>query len=267
MINKNSLINKLWIPALAVGIGSGLFGCDEDSPHNSEVGIAEAKSSQIIPEWLEERGVPQDSSAKYDERFMNLGWGEDYQDIPDLFRKGLTPGVANSYDERFDKHDVVELFRSGILPQLANQYDKRIAWYDIQKLHKEKISPEVANSYDLDVFNRWNIKEAIELELSPDRAREYDSRFDAKQRLNLHKNNIPPRIADSYDVSFSDSDIVGLHNAEIPIETANRFRQLNELFGVRIGAKDIIRYVGENVLYETVAKRARELSFDQSILR
>ena len=162
-----------------------------------------------------------------------------------LAKRDVPRNSALAYSERFlvDIEEIPRLYNNGTMPGVANSYDETI--FDN--------GDKIINADDAGLDNKT--------------ALEYDSRFSALDRIDLYANNVLPEIANPYHRIFSSDDIIALHKREgIDSKTANNYARLNKIYGVRIGADDIIGFVQKKVSYEVVEKRAKELMVDKSIV-
>ncbi|MBI2507444.1 hypothetical protein HYV89_00650 [Candidatus Woesearchaeota archaeon] len=260
-----TLVNRLMVPVLALGIGSGLVGCtNEENPNKTTAkAMREEKSMEYPLDLLTAKGVNIDSAKAYDKRFL-----PDIEDIAILFQEGVMPGVANRYNKRFNVGDIVYLDHYGIVPEIANAYDNRFDDSDMGILYRNAISPETANSYDNELFDHArDIVAAYNADLENKTALKYDGRFSVTDRVDLYANKVLPETANKYHGTFSGDEIIALHKREnISPRTANRYAELNELYGVRIDADDVIKFVQNKIPYDAVEKRAKELMIDKSIM-
>jgi len=261
-----TLVNKLMVPVLALGIGSGLAGCSKkDNLNDIKLGVMnENRLTEDAVDWLKARIVNIDSAKAYDRRFL-----PEIDDIQILFDRGIMPGVANRYERRFSAMAIPFLDEKGITPEIANAYDPEFDADQIINLHGRVISPEMANRYSRGVFstNAIAIMRAYNVGLDYKMALSYHRNFSADERIDLYVKGVSPETANSYHESLSGYDIIKLHDRieGISPKIANRYIRLNNLYGARITAEDIIGFVSNKIPYHTVKRRAKQLMIDKSI--
>lgn len=163
---------------------------------------------------LVEDGVPRDIAISYGSRFIG-SWGflqdkksdDPLAPITLMHRIGLSPEIANEYDERFNVYSVIDLFEGGISSEVANPYDIRFLFKrDIQRAIKIGLTAEEANKYehrppDLSKPVDWAYGEAslvidhFERGLSYTQANKYDKSFNQLEVRKLDEASVSPEEA------------------------------------------------------------------------
>ena len=272
LFNDMKLIDRLKVPVMVAGLGlAGIAGCGKGEKEGEkdigEIKLKVMKENRLTEnalDWLKARNVNIDSAKAYDERFL-----QNVEDIAILFQNGIMPSTVNAYDERFSVDAITYLYENGVSPEIADAYDKRFNYGNIVRFYRNTISPEIANSYDKELFSPSEfIVDACNAGLENKTALGYNERFPVSDRIDLYANDVLPETANKYHGTFSGDEIIALHKREsIGPGIANRYARLNELYGMRIGAEDVISFVQNKIPYDVVKKRAKELMVDEAIVK
>jgi len=246
-------------------------------------------------EWLEERGVPRDSSDAYDTRF--LGSGENLQHIEWFYGEGITPGIANRFDTP-SLNSVDRLNNTGVSPEFFNALNQDIrdddrlsagtiySWQEnigdtgfinelferfgmmpFERIHKSGVDIDSVLSYDQDAYSTGeNVVGAVELGLNPGVANSYPERFSGRERNGLFGGGISPELARQYDGSFSAHKIGLLHSSGVVPRVANSYVRLNEKYDTSIDAEDIVKFSKLEYTFEEVESVVRRSVLEEVVL-
>jgi hypothetical protein len=282
----NSLATKIMAPIMAGLLAvTGIGGCSSKEKIDQVSTAAEQGQSEYIPQngalfsqdildRFSRRNVPLDTAVAYNPRFtgynkvINSTGSEDSTQITsivDFWERGINPGVANAYNERFSDDDISYLFRRGVLPEEANKYSSIFEVWEIETMHNLRIDEKTFMAYDARLREgMYRFEELVKSGVAPKIANAYSQRFETDDIIDLHNAHVPSNTANRY-WGFNGREVIQLKHANIQPEVANRFAGLNQVFGASIDVEDIMFYIANNISFEDVERSAREAAIDRSV--
>lgn len=242
-----TLRKKVTGPIFGLGILASLAGCGINPADKTEL-QAKANSVGVGKNYLTDvavnSSVPADSLAQYNPRFFDKKRTDNIMGfdvfLKTAYERGITPSVANAYDERFSFNDIWNFQEMGIKAETANPYAVLGKPEDVIGLIRNRVPVEEALKYDRNRFSLTDI-------------------------LHLYSAKISGDVANAYARAFSSPEIMAFNQVGISSNDVNRYISLNERFGVKIDSRDIIYFRVMGVSYETIAKIAHESMLEEMI--
>jgi hypothetical protein len=195
---------------------------------------------------------------------------------------GVSPKETEEYfkvDDELNSRDVVSMAEEGLTPDLLRQYSDVWRSGDKRRIHRDiKVEPLEANTY-LDSFDKWDSITLMESGISNDNAKAYltdeltfrrhkDRRFgkfNVGDVVTLYEKDAKPEIVNEYSRSFTPIDVKTLVQNDVGAEEANRYATLNNKYLARISGIDIVNFRFNEIPFEEVEAKAREVFLYESI--